>query len=222
MNNNKLLRRYNKNKFKRINNNALLKNNIIDENKINEIKMMQNMTIVNKLQNKDYIRDSLINPVNIIKKNNINKNNNNLEDTEKFFKNQLEDAWKSRTNAPYKNILKNEDYNKKINSKEDLIVHKVTENDKIGVEKELENYITEVSKHNSELKNIYSLDEKDSHLKKFEYNHKFKHRIKHVTSSHSKLKQNISQEKKEEEIIQKENKTKINNILSTLKSKGLI
>ena len=64
MNNNKLLRRYNKNKFKRINNNALLKNNIIDENKINEIKMMQNMTIVNKLQNKDYIRDSLINPVN--------------------------------------------------------------------------------------------------------------------------------------------------------------
>ena len=109
MNNNKLLRRYTKNKFKRINNNALLKNNVIDENKIQEIRMVQNMTIINKLQNKDYVRDSLINPLNLTKTNNNNIQNqnkiNNLEDTEKFFKNQLEDAWKNRTNAPYKNIL---------------------------------------------------------------------------------------------------------------------
>ena len=38
MNNNKLLRRYTKNKFKRINNNALLKNNVIDENKIQKLE----------------------------------------------------------------------------------------------------------------------------------------------------------------------------------------
>ena len=121
-----------------------------------------------------------------------------------------------------KTFFKNEDYNKKINSKEDLIVHKVTENDKVGVEKDLQNYISEVSKHNSELKNIYSLDEKDSHLKKFEYNHKFKHRVKHVTTSHMKLKQNIKEEKKQDEINKTENKNKINSILSCLKSEGLI
>ena len=41
----------------------------------------------------------------------------------------------------------------------------LTDEDKQGVETQLQNYITEVSKHNSELKNIYSIGEKDKHIK---------------------------------------------------------
>src|SRR5437870_5070184 len=46
------------------------------------------------------------------------------DEVNKLTKDYIQDNWwKYRTNAPYKNILKNEDWKKDFNSKDDLIVH---------------------------------------------------------------------------------------------------
>ena len=47
-----------------------------------------------------------------------------------FVPETIKDMWAKRTNQPYKNILKNQDYSKKFEKKEDLIVHKIPNNNK--------------------------------------------------------------------------------------------
>jgi len=97
--------------------------------------------------------------------------------------NQLPDQlvrWYSgRNNMPYKNILKNEDYTKKITDFRDLIVHKVNTLDKdtSRFTTELKKLINVLEKHNNELKIIFSNSEETKHKQAFEYINKYKYKI---------------------------------------------
>merc|ERR1712046_13807 len=112
---------------------------------------------------REQITDYVICPIKIAKstKSEIERvyNDTQVEYTQGYIKKWYE----GRTNQPYKNILKNEDYNKKFKNKEDLIVHKITDEDKIGLLDEYEKLVHLLETHNKELKVVYSTSNKTKH-----------------------------------------------------------
>jgi hypothetical protein len=119
----------------------------------------------------------------------------------------LKEWWNSRTNDPYKNILKNlKDTNKKkYKNKEDFIVHKVSNVDKseVMLEKEYEDLMALLEMHNNNLKVIYSASEKNKHKQEFRYINKYKYRLKYDPKNFEELKDYY---KSEEKKLQKNNK----------------
>lgn len=104
--------------------------------------------------------------------------------------------WKTRTNAPYKNILKNEDWRKEFKNKEDLIVHKVTDLDKIGLMKDYNKLKKIIKRHNGKLKKIFSVSKENEHKQNFEYVRKMKERIKYNPKDYDDLKNFYKKEQK--------------------------
>ncbi len=264
--------------------NALLQNNPIFQNNMNynnseQIKQMQMMQMaqmqrikelqkikriekMNELENnldKEKVRESIIRPLKINKKDNmddiiknakekwginikkgLNKNKNPYQDISNQITDQLQNKvkefHKKRTNLPYKNIIKDEKHYKKfvenpligkINKttkkkrEKELIVHRVTDADKEGVDEEFDKLQGEIEKHDGELKVIYSSSKEAEHKKKFEYNHKYKYRIKYDPSDHEKMKKDkISILKKEQHKMEK-NKKKIDDVIQFLVDDGI-
>lgn len=124
----------------------------------------------------------------------------------------IREWWAGRTNQPYKNIMKKENYKKKFRKKEDLIVHKVTDEDKIGLMEEFDKLEKILKEHDDQLKLVYSKSEKLKHKKKFMYNNVYKYRLKHNPKDYSELKDFY---KKEQKKIDKEQK-KVDNLLNLL------
>lgn len=112
----------------------------------------------------------------------------------------LDTLWKNRTNDPYKVILKNEDFHKHIINQSDLIVYKVSETDKLGLDEQYDNKVNDFNKHNKELKNIFTDDKKQEYYNKFVYNNKYSQLIsgteKTKITDFSEMKKNIQNENK--------------------------
>jgi len=119
----------------------------------------------------------------------------------------LKEWWNSRTNDPYKNILKNlKDANKKkYKNKDDFIVHKVTNADKseVMLEKEYDDLMALLEIHNNNLKVIYSASEKNKHKQQFKYVNKYKYRLKYDPKDFEGLKDYYKSEQKK---LEKNNK----------------
>lgn len=132
-------------------------------------------------------------------------------------KHELENLWKKRNNAPYKNIIKDDKYIKKdFKTRDDLIVHRVSKLDKIGVDKDVEKFESNIEKHNNELKIQYSQNNETEHKKKFEYNNVYKYNNKYNPKDHESLKDdNIDYLKKEQQKIESEKK-KIDDVIESL------
>jgi hypothetical protein len=131
----------------------------------------------------------------------------------------LKELWKTRTNQPYKNIIKKEafdkDYkkyyndnifNKNINNRDELIVHKVIKN--IDADEDLLEadflLVQEIlEKHNNELKSIYSVSNENKYKREFEYAQKYRYRLEYNPKDSEELKDFY---KKEQKKINKENK----------------
>lgn len=125
----------------------------------------------------------------------------------------LKEEWeRGRTNEPYKNILKNENYKKTFKTKDDLIVHKVTDADKLGLLEDYDKLMGIIEKHNDHLAVIYSTSERNKHKKEFEYVQKYKYRLKYDPKDFDELKEFY---KKEQKKISKE-KRRIDDILNSL------
>lgn len=141
----------------------------------------------------------------------------------------LSDYRKTRTNLPYKavlvNILKEEDYKKKISDEKDLVVHVTTNADKkadiVKVEKEFKEFNNLLEKHTNELKMLYSLSEKNEHMQKFEYNRISKVRVKYDPQEYNEMKQDkIDFLKKEQEKLDANSKT-LDDIIDTMLRNGM-
>ncbi len=130
---------------------------------------------------------------------------------------ELENLWKKRNNAPYKNIIKDEKYIKKdFKTKDDLIVHRVSRLDKLGVDKEVQKFESNIEKHNNELKIQYSQNNQTEHKKKFEYNNVYKYNNKYNPKDHESLKDdNIDYLKKEQQKLESDKK-KIDDVIESL------
>ncbi len=141
---------------------------------------------------------------------------NKFEDQSNAY---LKELWKTRTNQPYKNIIKKEafdkDYkkyyndnifNKNINNRNELIVHKVIKN--IDADEDLLEadflLVQEIlEKHNKELKSIYSVSNENKYKREFEYAQKYRYRLEYNPKDSEELKDFY---KKEQKKINKENK----------------
>ena len=158
----------------------------------------------------------------------IKKNNQQIKIPLKLIK-----LWKTRTNDPYKsvlknaNILNNDDYKKDYKKEDDLIIHKVSREDK-DIELLETNFKTiqnEIEKHNDELKLIYSINEKTKKKKEFEYNLKYKYQYKPSDTADKKEHDDIKQERieyyKNKQKEEDDTRTKIDRILEKLSNDNI-
>ena len=96
--------------------------------------------------------------------------------------------WRGRTNQPYKNIIKEEDYWKRNFKKQsDLIVHKVTDMDTVGLMDDYYQLLELIERHDKDLKVIFSASEKTKHKRKFKYVNKMKYRMKYNPKDYKDL-----------------------------------
>jgi len=195
---------------------------------------MEKLNELEKMDEKD-LKEQIIKPEKIKKK---KEDKEELEagysvlegvyKTEDSFKKGASKYWKERTNQPYKNIIKDEKYykqflteskRKKLDNRDELIVHKVTDVDKDidRLEKEYDDKDKEIVEHDGELKVIYATSKEAEHKQKFDYNHVYKFRIKYDPSDHSNLKKSkIDLYKKEQKKIEKDKKNMIDIIDSLI------
>jgi len=139
----------------------------------------------------------------------------------------VDEWWQTRTNQPYKNIIKkdlfNKDYKKyyndnifntNIKDKKELLVHKVTSEDwdKLLLEAEYELLNDILEKHDKELKVIYSSSKKNQYKKEFEYVQNYRYRLEYNPKNSEELKDFY---KKEQKKINKESKM-IDDVINTL------
>ena len=235
--NNKLLNNYQNYQQTNIpfNNNMLLQNNSIFVNmpqvqqmqaKLKDVQQIKQIEKINEMEitmDKDKIRESIIKPIKI------EKDKKNKQDLEVKWKNaennyrdksgkdygiEIKHYWENRTNKPYKNILKNEDYSRQYKSSDDLVVHKITQKDKDldKVEGEFKEINNKREKHNDELKCIYSTSNINEHKKKFEYRHVYKYRIQYDPKDHNTIKQDNIKYYKELQKKEEEGKQQLNSL----------
>lgn len=199
----------------------------------NLLKKQQNIKKIenthNLVNNNEELKNLIIKPVKVDKNNNKDVQNQfkKMQDIGAYEKDinkniVVNKLWNERTNIPYKKIIyddiamakflaiKNPKTNdeKKILERE-FIIHKVTNNDKMGADNRFNNLKTNLEKHNNELKKIYSVDNKKNHEEKFIYNHKYKHMEYQNNACDNDPKQSSIDYYKSE----RENKQKVNNIV---------
>ena len=184
------------------------------------MKKIQKFNKIDQNFDKDNLKQLIIKPIKIEKP---NINIDLLVKNREFdSKNELDECIKKRTNLPYKGIIKNFNYNKEFKKQDDLIVHRVTSNDKINFNDDLNKYNNTISTQNKEIKNNYTIDKKNDHKKEFEYQHKYKYRNKLENNSESDLRiDRIDFYKKEQEKLEN-SKKKIDDILINLIDSGIL
>lgn len=140
-----------------------------------------------------------------------------------FTDKELKQLWDKRTNQAYKNIIKDEKFqNKEFKKQEDLIVHRVTNLDKEGVEDELKEFQNKLEKQNGELKIQYSQSNELEHKKKFEYNNKYKYVSIYNPKDHGNLRNDNIEYFKEQQEKQEKDKKKIDDILQDLLNSNIL
>ena len=180
---NNLLKNYQKSQN---NNNSLFATNIYD-NRFYQQMMMQKEEKIRKIKNvselglsKEQIVEYVIAPIKLEKSSSKEIEKYFSDEQEKITKKYIEENWwKKRTNAPYKNILKDEDWTKQFKKEKDLIVHTVSKHDKIGLEEEYVMLLGLLEKHNSDIKVIFSASQENEHKKHFKFVQKYKDRVKY-------------------------------------------
>jgi len=176
------------------NNNSLYATNIYDPRFYQQM-MLQKAEKIKKIKNvselglsKEQIVEYVIAPIKIEKNDSREIEKFYSEESERLTKKYIEENWwKKRTNAPYKNILKDEDWTKNFKKEKDLIVHVVSKNDRIGLEEEYVQLMGLLEKHNNDIKIIYSTSQENEHKKHFKFVQKYRDRIKYNPKENSNI-----------------------------------
>ena len=187
-----------------------------------DMKKFKKFNNIDQMYNQDDLKKMILKPQKIEKPNiNIkslidNKQTSNTKD--------LNESIKKRINEPYKGIIKNFDYSKiREKHEEDLIVHKVNNEDKnINVfDSNMGVFQNKIEKQNKDIKDAYSVDKKIEHKKEFDYQLKYKYRTKIDSGDDDLRVDRIEFYKKEPSKIE-ENKKKIDDILLNLIDSGIL
>lgn len=144
-----------------------------------------------------------------------------INETQNDYKKNMKIFWKQRTNQPYKNILKGEDYTKNFEDVDDFVIHKVTEKDKEGIDEKLMDFKKDIKMHDRELGIVYSSDKQTKFKKDFEYNNRYKFRTVYKPSSQSRIKKNVMEYYKQEQKKLDKDKEKLDNIFDSLVEDGI-
>lgn len=200
------------------------------------LKQAQRYNDIDKYYGKDKITESVIKPMKMergmdpkIKNDLVELEQNYILQEFKQGKNEVvikvpvvwTQLWKNRTNIPYKNVLKNQDYNRLIKTESDLLVHKVTPADKLGIDKDLDKLKKNIETHDNELKTIYTTSKELECKKNFEYNNKYKFRIYKTSKDFNDMKQDKIEFYKQEQKNQEKEKKQVDEIRESLISNGI-
>lgn len=186
------------------------------------IRKNRELNNIDQTYNTSDLKDMIIKPIKIEK---VNINIQNLVKTKELDSSKdLEESIKKRTNMPYKGIIKNFDYNKQIKNSNDLVVHKVTNDDKDSIvfENTVNKYTCTITEQNKEIKDVYSVDKKNEHLKQFEYQHKYKYASKLDDNESADLRTDRVDFYKKEQHKMEDNKKKVDDILTNLIDSGAL
>jgi len=197
-----------------------MKSNIRDSYNIKKIRKFNN---IDQNYNEEDLKNLIIKPEKIEKPNiDISKL---LDEKINQTDCDLKDSIKKRTNKTYKGIIKDKDFdfNKNIKQSEDLIIYKVNNNDKNQkvFDEKMNVFKTEIDDQNVHINNVYSLDNKNTHKKEFEYQHRYKYRSKINTDDSDLRIDRIEYYKNEQNKIDN-SKKKIDNILLNLIDSGIL
>jgi hypothetical protein len=193
-----------------LNNNHIYSSNIYDRNFHQQMQMakreqMKKIRNISDLKmSKEQITEYVIAPIKVER--NDSRELRKLYDDEqlKLTDNYIREKWwNNRTNMPYKNILKNENWNKDFRTQKDLIVHKVSKLDKIGLIDDYNKLVKMLEKHNDELKVVYSSSKETEHKKKFKYVNKYKYRYKYDPKNFKELQKYYKEEQRKHDEKQK-------------------
>lgn len=206
------------------NNGSLQMQQIMRMKQMQQIKkeeMMKNLG--NIMEDKEKIRESVIRPYKE------NKQSSEIiiaqaKLLESDFTPKLQEWWLGRTNQPYKNILKNlkeEDYKKKYERKEDLVIHRVSSEDKIGLLNDYEEMKKNVEDHNKELKKIYAPSKEMEYKKNFKYIYKYKDRVKHNPKDFNDMKNDQIEFHKKEQQRMERNRNNIDDTIESCIASGI-
>lgn len=202
-----------------LNNNPIFSSNIHDQSFYQRM-MLQKDEYMRKIKNisdlnltKEQITEYVIAPIKVEKSDN-NEIKKLIHDEEQILTQKfIEDNWWSqRTNAPYKNILKDIDWTRDFKTQNDLVVHKYGDLDKVGLMKEYEELAKIIENHNGKLKVIFSASKKSEHKKAFKFVQKYRGKLKYNPKDYNELKDNFDKEQKKFDREQK----RIDNILSRI------
>lgn len=186
------------------------------------MRKMKKFNNIDQMYNQDDFKNLLLKPQKIEKPNlNLDSLINNKEQTNLC---DLKESIKKRTNEPYKGIIKNFDYSKiRERHEEDLIVHKVNDEDKnIQVfDSNMNVFRDKIGKQNEDIKDTYSTDKKTEHKKDFDYQHKYKYRTK-IDSGDDDLRVDRIEFYKKEQSKINDSKKKIDDILMNLIDSGIL
>jgi hypothetical protein len=132
--------------------------------------------------------------------------------------------WNNRTNQPYKNILPESEFKKEFKTKEDLVVYKINPSDKNKelIEKDLAKATSDITTHNRELRNKFSVDKKAEFKKEFEYNTVEKYTIKYNQENYKDMKMNVIDYFKKEQQELEKNKKNIDDIIEKVIANDMI
>ena len=123
----------------------------------------------------------------------------------------LEDMYRNRTNAPYKNVIKKDLFNKNfkkyykdrffnanIKDRDELLIHKITDvdSDSLLLEAEYELLTQIIEKHNDELQIIYSSSKKNKYKKEFEFVQNYRRRLEYNPKNSEELKEFYEKEQR--------------------------
>ena len=110
----------------------------------------------------------------------------------------LRDLWGKRTNSRYKSFLKQEHYDKKIESEADLLIHKTSKKDKNkrALGRKFMKLMKKLKSDNKQIDAIYSKSERLKHKRDFKYSHVYKYRIKHNAKTCEEMKAVYQKEQK--------------------------
>ena len=186
------------------------------------MRKMKKFNNIDQMYNQNDFKNLILKPQKIEKPNiNLDSLINNREQSNTT---DLKESINKRTNDPYKGIIKNFDYSKiREKHEEDLIVHKVNEEDKnIKVfDSNMNVFHNKIEKQNKDIKDTYSIDKKTEHKKEFDYQHKYKYRTKIDSGDNDLRVDRIEFYKKEQSKIE-DNKKKIDDILLNLIDSGIL
>lgn len=209
-------------------NNPHIMNNINMQNNIknNQNNNMQNQNIdrlkqfmesVKKTNKSGNIIQELLKPQEIDK-----KNNKEVERNEEILEKMRKDIKYTITNQPYKNIIKDADYNKKIQDAKDLIIYIMKIEDKSPelLDREFKKLEKMFEDMDVEIKLDYAPDKKMEHKKKFDYRHNYVTRLVHEAKQHGDIKEDMIDFYKNKQIEAEKDKEKCDEILRKLNELG--
>lgn len=186
-----------------LNNNPLYSSNIYDQNFYQRM-MLQREEQMRKIKNvsdlnlsKEQITEYVIAPIKVVKGDTAEIKKLFDDEEQRLTKKFIEDNWWSqRTNAPYKNILKDQDWKKDFKKSKDLRIHKYSNLDKIGLMEEYETINKLLEQHDGELKVIFSSSKESEYKKSFKFVQKYRGRFKYNPKDYNELKGFYEKEQK--------------------------